>query len=166
MKGAQAQATYVIRATTGEVKVGRSTQPERRLRELRCYHGPDIQLVHKSNLTIHAERIEKLAHKLLTLSHVHHEWFTATVEEAVEAIERAITIAGGHEPEPIEPEPPKSTRPSLFMMRADARLWSDLDTLQLNEAPIRSRSDIARDLIAREAERVRKRRAISERPSP
>lgn len=47
-------------------------------------------------------------------------------------------------------------RPALFTVRADAALWDALDQIQVSRVPVKSRSDIVRDLVLKECERVTK----------
>jgi hypothetical protein len=53
---------------------------------------------------------------------------------------------------------PKDARPPLFTIRADQELWDALDEIQISEVPVKSRSDIVKDLIYREQARIRKGR--------
>jgi hypothetical protein len=52
----------------------------------------------------------------------------------------------------------KDERPPLFTIRADQALWDALDEIQVSEVPVKSRSDIVKDLIYREQARIRKGR--------
>lgn len=50
----------------------------------------------------------------------------------------------------------KPARPELFTIRADESFWNDLDTIQVSQVPVRDRSAIVKELVAREAARVAK----------
>ena len=52
----------------------------------------------------------------------------------------------------------KDERPPLFTIRADQELWDALDEIQVSEVPVKSRSDIVKELIYREQARIRKGR--------
>lgn len=86
---------YVMRGADGLVKVGYSNKPERRAKQV----GNVIEIAHTSAFLEDAETIERGAHKLLRLAgrHIRAEWFSATVKEAIGAIERAQRIAAGLE---------------------------------------------------------------------
>lgn len=110
---------YIARDSDGLVKVGFSKRPSIRMFDLRA------ELQYATDTFPNALRIEKLAHKLLSVSAkriASSEWFEATLEEAIEAVERAIRIADGSEPIP-DFALPKGRRPmvgarierSLFM---------------------------------------------------
>lgn len=49
----------------------------------------------------------------------------------------------------------KDERPPLFTIRADQGLWDALDEIQISEVPVKSRSDIVKELIYREQARLR-----------
>jgi hypothetical protein len=84
---------YVMRGQHG-LKIGHSGDPQRRLEQV----GADA-IEHETDVLEHAQLIEHTAHRLLRLAgkHVRGEWFSATLHEAVDAIERAERIAAGQE---------------------------------------------------------------------
>jgi len=86
---------YILHGDNGLVKVGHSTRVEKRIKEIRGVAG----IAHLTEIKANAELIERTAHRLLKLAgkHVKDEWFSATVAEALEAIERAERIAEGLE---------------------------------------------------------------------
>lgn len=81
---------YVMRAADGRVKLGHSRNPERRAQELGC-----VELAYSTQTIVEAERVERLAHRVLALhgEHCRGEWFEATVENAIFAIETALKQA-------------------------------------------------------------------------
>lgn len=86
---------YVMRADDGTIKLGHSRNPHTRARHI----GRPVLVVHETPVLEHAEKIEKLAHRVLALhgKHLLGEWFESTLEEAVRAIEIAIKQADSEE---------------------------------------------------------------------
>ena len=86
---------YIMRAPNGALKVGFSINPEQRRRSL----GADIALVHTTDVIEDARRVEGLAHRLLVLNGkpIKGEWFEASLEAAIDAVEAAIKQAEGLE---------------------------------------------------------------------
>ena len=86
---------YVMQAPNGDVKVGFSNNPEQRRRSL----GADVALVHTTDVIADARRVETLAHRLLVLNGkpIRGEWFEASLEAAISAVELAIQQAEGAE---------------------------------------------------------------------
>jgi hypothetical protein len=86
---------YVMASSDGMVKIGHSRRPASRRREF----GPSVSLVHQTDVLDEAERIERLAHRVLALHgrHVRGEWFEATISDAVKAIEIAVRQAEGNQ---------------------------------------------------------------------
>lgn len=94
----KAGRVYVMSTTTPNVvKVGFSCAPEARLGELRAMGA--VALLHASQIHEDARAIEQSAHRLLALAkrRVSGELFRASLDDAVEAIERAERIANGLE---------------------------------------------------------------------
>lgn len=85
---------YVMRAPDGALKLGHSVNPERRAKQL---GNPD--LVHQTDVIEQAERIERLAHRVLALhgKHLRDEWFEASLEDAMKAIDIATRQAENKE---------------------------------------------------------------------
>lgn len=104
---------YVMEGEDGLVKVGYSCQVDARARQI----GNVVSIAYVTKEKQEAERIERSAHRLLRLAgkRVRGEWFSATVAEAIDAIERAERIAEGLElaldarplskPKPVEKTP-------------------------------------------------------------
>lgn len=82
---------YVMRAENGTLKLGHSRCPERRAKQV----GRGVAVVHETDVVEHAERIERLAHRVLALdgTHLRGEWFEATLDQAITAIEIATRQA-------------------------------------------------------------------------
>lgn len=78
---------YVMQDAGGSIKIGHSTTPSKRAKEV----GRSVRVVFESPMLEHAEKIERLAHRVLALqgSHIRGEWFGATVGEAISAIKIA-----------------------------------------------------------------------------
>lgn len=84
-----------MQAEDGTIKLGHSKDPDKRSREV----GKPVEVAHVTEVLGQAERIERLAHRVLALQaeHVGGEWFLATLEEAVEAIAVATRQADSQE---------------------------------------------------------------------
>jgi hypothetical protein len=78
---------YVMAGSDGAIKLGVSTDPARRLKEV----GADA-ILHETELLEHAERVERLAHRMLSLKglRIRGEWFSASLDEALATIEAAV----------------------------------------------------------------------------
>ena len=78
---------YVLLAHDGLIKVGSSSDPERRLKELRV----NGRIAYQTNVISESEVVERRAHRVLALTaqHVRGEWFVATVDQAIGAIKDA-----------------------------------------------------------------------------
>ncbi|MBF4328686.1 hypothetical protein EAY16_25770, partial [Vibrio anguillarum] len=70
----------------GLLKLGHSCNPEKRAKQI-----GRVVIAHLTDVVEQAERIERLAHRVLALhgKHVRGEWFEATIEDAILAIEIA-----------------------------------------------------------------------------
>ena len=88
---------YVMQAPDGAVKVGYSKNPEGRRKSL----GKDVALVHETDVLDDVRRVEDLAHRALALNgtHLRGEWFEASLDDAISAIETAVRQAEGQEME-------------------------------------------------------------------
>ena len=76
---------YVMQADDGTIKLGHSKDPERGRKEL----DVPVTIVHQTDVVEQAERIERLAHRVLALhgGHIRGEWFKATIDAAISAID-------------------------------------------------------------------------------
>jgi len=86
---------YIMRASDGTIKLGHSVCPERRAKEL----GVPVDIVHQTDVIELAEKVERLAHRILALhgKHLRGEWFEASLEDAIKAIEIATKQAEGEQ---------------------------------------------------------------------
>lgn len=84
-----------MQASNGTIKLGHSKSPERRAKEL----GVPVTIVHQTDVIEFAEKIERLAHRVLALhgKHLRGEWFEASLQDAVQAIEIATQQAEGEQ---------------------------------------------------------------------
>jgi len=82
---------YIMKSDDGRLKIGHSVDPSRRSKQL----GVAVSIMHETDVLDQAERIERLAHRVLALSgkHLCGEWFDATVEDAISAIDIAVRQA-------------------------------------------------------------------------
>lgn len=87
---------YVMDAGDGLVKVGFANDPQARAKVLKM-----AAVLHVSQWDGRAELIEKAAHRLLKLAgtHVENEIFSASVDEAINAIRSARASHPGHSEE-------------------------------------------------------------------
>lgn len=83
---------YIMPESTGQLlKVGLSKNPQQRLKRVRSEWSVDASLFAAIPCDdCPADKVEHAAHHLLTLSglHVHHEWFSASPQQALWAIYR------------------------------------------------------------------------------
>lgn len=93
---------YVFGAEVGPSKVGQSTCPPRRLKQLQAKHPERIVVAGTWPVGGRvALATERYVHWLLRERHVHGEWFDAPREEIVAAIETALRVG----PDPEYPMP-------------------------------------------------------------
>jgi predicted GIY-YIG superfamily endonuclease len=82
---------YVIASGPNTVKIGYSSDPQRRLKELQTGHERKLTLVHKETVTeSEAPYIEKIVHVANRHKCLHGEWFNLTHEQAIHEIQFAI----------------------------------------------------------------------------
>lgn len=143
---------YVMRAADGSIKLGHSKNPAVRAR----YVGRHVELIHQTDVIEQVERIERLAHRVLALhgAHIRGEWFEATLEDALQAIEIATRQAeqaelplGGT----LNPAVRSSGPQRLFQMRTDTpegvRFLAMLDELRMDEFPQKDRTAMMKKLV-------------------
>jgi len=82
---------YVMVDSEGRIKLGHSVNPAARSKQM----PRAVTLVHETDVIEQAERVERLAHRILALhgTHLRGEWFEASLEDALQAIEIAIRQA-------------------------------------------------------------------------
>lgn len=146
------QAKVYVIQREGTVKVGFSTDPVRRAKAFgRCAalaHATDEEIDFED-----ARRLERLAHRVLVLSgkHIRGEWFSATVEDAVAAIEIAMRQAsnvelklGGDVPRHCRPRP----ETVLVTVTMPQGMVAALDAIVAADAAGTDRSSVIRQLVA------------------
>lgn len=88
---------YIISCRTVDfIKIGITTDPQRRLTELQTNSPYTLQialLIECNNLTT-AQQLEKLLHELMHASRSNGEWFHASVLTAIEYAEMLLSISG------------------------------------------------------------------------
>ena len=75
----------------GRIKLGHSVNPTARSKQM----PRPVTLVHETDVIEQAERVERLAHRILALhgTHLRGEWFEASIDDALHAIELAVRQA-------------------------------------------------------------------------
>lgn len=140
---------YVITADDGTVKVGNSTDPARRAREI----GRGSKVAYETVVIEHAELVERRAHKILALSggHLRGEWFKAKVSHAVDAIDKAVSQCAGDELPlygKLNRNFARTNRGEILLrIKADDAFLDMVDRLRLQELPPLSRADYVRRLV-------------------
>jgi hypothetical protein len=120
---------YVMRGQHG-LKIGHSGDPQRRLEQI----GADA-IEHETDVLEHAQLIEHTAHRLLRLAgkHVRGEWFSATLHEAVDAIERAERIAAGQELPLVRPIRAKTQTSKVITVSLPIWMLDEIDNINRDE---------------------------------
>lgn len=109
---------YVMEGEHGTVKVGHSKNPDVRLYALDS-SGRRLKLVYQTGPREDAQRVERLAHRLLKHVKVHGETFRISVADAKAAIERATRMVDGHEPMLPKTLPAKNGKTVSFLVPFD-----------------------------------------------
>jgi len=138
---------YVMRRGDGVLKLGHSQDPAFRKKQL---GGPDLELVHETDFITHAERAERLAHKVLANKRIRGEWFKATLEQALEAIQIAIRQA--------QELGACVAHKENHQVQLSRETKSLMDELRKAEPDLPSRSEMLRRLIERAAAALKKRK--------
>lgn len=159
---------YVMRAEDGTLKLGHSVDPERRAKQV----GRAVEVVHETDVLEQVERIERLAHRVLALHgrHIRGEWFEASLDEAVRAIEIATRQAEQQElvlggdlrrinsvSHSGRAEAGSWASPPTLSVRMDVEHLQMIDDLRRLESDLPTRTEMARrciEIVA--AERLRK----------
>lgn len=153
---------YIMVDNEGRIKLGHSVNPAARSKQM----PRPVTLVHETDVIEQAERVERLAHRILALhgTHLRGEWFEASLEDALQAIEIAIRQAeqeelalGGRLDGKADIE--ISTRIQInkpVPVRLDDRHLQIVDELRRVEKDIPTRSEMIRRLIERAVEKKRK----------
>lgn len=144
---------YVMQGADGLVKVGHSRRVHLRLKEV----GQVASVAHLTGIKEQAELIERTAHRLLKLAGkgVRGEWFSATVAEAVDAIERAERIASGAE---LGLDKLPANEDTILHMRVAEEIRVMLDDLRRIEPDLPTRSEMVRRLIVEAHKKAERRK--------
>ena len=145
-------SVYVARSKSGAVKVGFSSNPQRRMKWLPS--GTALAYVTGDTMSVDAaRRLERLAHRVLVLSgkRISGEWFAVTVADAVAAIEVALRQAsmnelelGGHVARHDRPRP-SMVAVNFSMPRA---MRDGLDAILAERTDGQDRAGLVREIIA------------------
>ena len=150
---------YVMVDGEGRIKLGHSVNPAARSKQM----PRPVTLVHETDVIEQAERVERLAHRILALhgTHLRGEWFEASIDDALHAIELAVKQAeneelalGGMLDGRADIETSVSKYPQLqklFSMRTDneqgAEFLAALDRLRLAQRPVLDRTAMVMKLV-------------------
>jgi hypothetical protein len=131
MKRAASVWVYVLDQRHGPVKVGCSTDPERRASELRYMANGPLSLAECFHRPDDARQVEWLAHWLLRESRAAHlEWFNVSAAAAVAAVQRAIQMVDAKDfagvPKGKMPKGLKALRPRRAGEPMPQRDWAAL----------------------------------------
>ena len=103
---------YVLQAPNGIIKLGHAKNVETRVKGLPSHQRRSVSIAHVTPKIDAAERVERMANKLLALDRKrlrrNGEWFVASVSDAVASIEWAVRIIDGFDVEPFWPTKPVS----------------------------------------------------------
>lgn len=75
------------------VKIGMSDNPSKRMGTIECAAGFPLELAYESEPITRPQLTEKLIHKRLKEYRTRGEWFSISVEDAIIAIEQAVSEA-------------------------------------------------------------------------
>jgi hypothetical protein len=89
---------YVIASSPeGPVKLGRSADPKRRVRQLQTGHSETLRLYLSEEVSAaEVNAMERAVHKTIGYKRLRGEWFDITVEEAIEEVRHAICFHSGN----------------------------------------------------------------------
>lgn len=147
---------YVMVDSEGRIKLGHSVNPAARSKQM----PRAVTVVHETDVIEQAERVERLAHRILALhgTHLRGEWFEASIDAALYAIEIAIRQAeqeelalGGRLDGRADIEISTHTP---VPVRLDDRHLQIVDELRRVEDDIPTRSEMIRRIIERAGDRA------------
>lgn len=124
---------YVMRSSEGWIKVGRSGQPEVRRGSLRNQGYGVLTVEFASEFYTEADKIEKTVHRLFKAQGKHigrrhnQEKFSATVPEAIAAIEKVIADSGCV---PTSAPPPKEATVTAKTYRLPRDLLDEMERVR------------------------------------
>lgn len=93
-KNCKTGAVYVALRQDGLVKIGITSYPERRKKELENGSGFKIEKFFNSDIYSNANKIESLVHKTLSDQRKQGEWFDCNFDEAVKEVEIQSNLIG------------------------------------------------------------------------
>lgn len=164
-------AFVYVMAHEGLVKVGHSTNPVARAKSL----GLDPSVVEFARFEIQAERIERMAHALLTESGYHDnlEWVACSVDEACRALSIARVRVAENRARPKRPvssvpqpaPPPPLEQPSPWYIPEDIGRMLD-ERIKARSSRFADRVVLLRAIVVDWVERDRRKEkaSIAERP--
>ena len=111
---------YVMQVEPGVIKVGRSDDPQRRAHQLTRVWGQRVAVAFKLQ-SDNAPAVEQAAHRILATYRIEGEWFSATAQEGILAVETAARVTV-----PIRSDVCMHLRLKPFHIRA-LQEWSNLE---------------------------------------
>ena len=173
MRNVRAARLYVIGSADGLVKVGRSADPETRLKAIAAANGVVVYLHHVSPERDDASYVEAAAHRPLSEKRRAGEWFDVSPQEAASAIAAAIREVDIAKDVrrckgclPLRWVPPRQALPNgardskkQINIRIDDERLKRIDALRRARSPIPSVTDLFHALVdeAYEREIVKRR---------
>jgi DNA-binding XRE family transcriptional regulator len=134
---------YVIRAVGGPVKIGVAASPEHRCKTMATACPFPLEMAFKYHVEgTNPHKVERAAHRLLFDRRACGEWFNVSVDEAIQAIEKAAGQITN--PPSIEDEP---MRTRTLISAAQSRAARAL--LNLGLAEVSKAAGLAVNTIAR-----------------
>jgi len=130
------QSLYVMKASNGRVKIGRSKQVAARAVQLRSERNTRVSVVYSTEPIVDAKPAELIAVRLLRLTgtRVSGEWFSVGTDVAIAAVQRALRIHEGIEPPPdFSVLRAKTPLGPVLSMRLDPELKERLKELAARE---------------------------------
>lgn len=135
---------YAIQSEAGPIKIGVSKSPSGRAKQIARQQPYGVRLIHsRSPGGQDAFAVEAAAHTLLEAKRHRGEWFDATLEEAIDAIEMAVKMveSGWHRPIAAHTQ---SERSAVVLTVGQA---FEIDRWRRAQSPIPSRSEAVRTLV-------------------
>lgn len=97
----QPKNIYVVESDNGELKVGISTNPQQRIKQLSTGHPHDLSLARSVGPLENAKQVEESIHAQFNQYNISGEWFNADCYDELLAFVDGIataTVAGGESP--------------------------------------------------------------------
>lgn len=85
---------YVIASSeTGPCKIGRSSDPDRRLKQLQTGHAVKLRVFYREEITDNlVSKMERIIHKAIGIKRMSGEWFSITPHDAILELRHAIIL--------------------------------------------------------------------------